>query len=47
MLGDRPVTGVTALRDGDRLHFGTVSAVYRTSGAGMSTETHDGRGTRG
>lgn len=34
-VGDRPVTGATALRDGDRLLFGTVSAVYRI-------EAHDG-----
>jgi DNA-binding winged helix-turn-helix (wHTH) protein len=45
-VGDQPVAGVTTLRDGDRLRFGTVSAVYRASGAGMSTETHGGNGTR-
>ena len=45
-VGDQPVAGVTTLRDGDRLRFGTVSAVYRRSGVGMSTETHGGSGTR-
>lgn len=39
-VGEEQVTGATALRDGDRLRFGTVPAVYRVSGAGMSTETH-------
>lgn len=38
-VGDKQVTGATALRDGDRLRFGTVSALYRASGAGMTTET--------
>ena len=46
MVGDSTVAGATTLRDGDRLRFGTVSAVYRRSGAGMSTETHGGDGTR-
>ncbi len=45
-IGDERVTGATALRDGDRLRFGTVSALYRASGAGMSTETHGGSGVR-
>ena len=46
-VGDQPVTAAKPLRDGDRLTFGTVSAVYRTSGAGMSTVTHDGSAIRG
>jgi DNA-binding winged helix-turn-helix (wHTH) protein len=41
-IGQERVTSATALRDGDRLRFGTVSALYRASGAGMSTETHGG-----
>jgi DNA-binding winged helix-turn-helix (wHTH) protein len=36
--GARVRTAVT-LSDGDRITFGSVVAVYRTSGAGMSTET--------
>jgi DNA-binding winged helix-turn-helix (wHTH) protein len=45
-IGDTQVTGATWLRDGDRLRFGTVSALYRASGAGMSTETQGGSGAR-
>lgn len=45
-VGDTRVTGATSLRDGDRLRFGTVSALYRASGAGMSTETQGGSGVR-
>jgi DNA-binding winged helix-turn-helix (wHTH) protein len=45
-IGEEPVTSVTALRDGDRLRFGTVTAVYRASVAGISTETHGGTGVR-
>jgi DNA-binding winged helix-turn-helix (wHTH) protein len=45
-VGETRVTDVTALRDGDRLRFGTVSALYRASAAGMSTETHGGSGVR-
>jgi DNA-binding winged helix-turn-helix (wHTH) protein len=39
MIGDEPVSGAARLRDGDRITFGSVGAVYRTSSAGMSTET--------
>ncbi len=45
-IGDQPVGGVTVLRDGDRRRFGSVSAVYRVSGAGMSTETQGISGIR-
>jgi DNA-binding winged helix-turn-helix (wHTH) protein len=45
-IGEERVTNATALRDGDRLRFGTVSALYRASGAGMSTETHGGSGVQ-
>jgi DNA-binding winged helix-turn-helix (wHTH) protein len=45
-LGEKRATHATALRDGDRLRFGTVSALYRASVAGMSTETHGGTGVR-
>ena len=46
-VGDEAIAGARPLRDGDRLRFGTVSAVYRRSGAGMSTVTHEGSGTHG
>lgn len=39
-----PVTGRTAVQDGDRLAFGWVCCVYRSSGAGVSTETHTSPG---
>ena len=45
-IGEKPVTAATALQDGDRLRFGTVSALYRASGAGMSTETQIGSAVR-
>jgi hypothetical protein len=45
-VGDQRVTGATPLRDGDRIRFGTVHAVYRTSGAAMSTETNIDGGVR-
>ena len=45
-IGEQPVTSATVLRDGDRLRFGTVSALYRASVAGMSTETHGGSDVR-
>lgn len=38
-IGDEPVTTPVLLRDGDRLVFGSVAGVYRSSTAGMSTET--------
>jgi DNA-binding winged helix-turn-helix (wHTH) protein len=41
-LDGRPVTGVATLRDGDRLLFGSIEAIYRTSGSGLSTETLGG-----
>jgi DNA-binding winged helix-turn-helix (wHTH) protein len=36
---DTRVTGPVALRDGDRIAFGGMAAVYRQSSAGMSTDT--------
>jgi pSer/pThr/pTyr-binding forkhead associated (FHA) protein len=45
-VGDQRVSSTTALRDGDRLRFGTVSVLYRVSGDGMSTETHGGSGVQ-
>jgi DNA-binding winged helix-turn-helix (wHTH) protein len=45
-IGEERVTSATPLRDGDRLRFGTVFALYRASGAGMSTETQGGSGVR-
>lgn len=39
-VSDTPVDAAVVLRDGDRIRFGSVAAVYRTSTAGMSTETH-------
>jgi DNA-binding winged helix-turn-helix (wHTH) protein len=41
-IGAASVTGQRPLRDGDRLRFGSVQAVYRCSSAGMTTETHAG-----
>jgi hypothetical protein len=41
-VGEERVTSTAVLRDGYRLRFGTVSALYRASAAGMSTETHGG-----
>jgi DNA-binding winged helix-turn-helix (wHTH) protein len=38
-VGDARVETRVALADGDRISFGSVAGVYRTSGAGMSTET--------
>lgn len=34
------IKAAVALRDGDRIAFGAIAGVYRTSSAGMSTETH-------
>lgn len=45
-LGDEPVTRVTPLRDNDRLSFGPVACVYRSSTTGLSTETASRSGTR-
>jgi pSer/pThr/pTyr-binding forkhead associated (FHA) protein len=45
-VGDQRVSRTTALRDGDRLRFGTVSVLYRVSSDGMSTETHGGSGVQ-
>jgi DNA-binding winged helix-turn-helix (wHTH) protein len=39
-VGDAAIRCAVALRDGDRVAFGAIAAVYRTSRAGMSTETH-------
>jgi DNA-binding winged helix-turn-helix (wHTH) protein len=39
MVGDAPIGEAVALRDGDRIEFGTVVGVYRASSTGMSTET--------
>ena len=38
-LADTPAVQPMPLRDGDRISFGSVSAVYRASSAGLSTET--------
>ena len=38
-VGDTPVRTPVALHDGDHLAFGTIAGIYRTSKAGMSTET--------
>lgn len=38
-VGDAPVADVTTLKDGDRIAFGSVVAVYRSSATGLSTET--------
>jgi len=39
-IGESRIRTAVALGNGDRLGFGPVVAVYRTSGAGISTETH-------
>jgi DNA-binding winged helix-turn-helix (wHTH) protein len=39
-VNDQPVTGDVELRDGDRIAFGSAVVVYRSSAAGVSTETH-------
>ena len=45
-VGDTRLTGPAPLRDGDRIHVGSVPLLYRASTSGMSTETqigtHDG-----
>jgi DNA-binding winged helix-turn-helix (wHTH) protein len=38
-VGSHPVEGQVALRDGDHITFGSMPGVYKTSSAGMSTET--------
>jgi DNA-binding winged helix-turn-helix (wHTH) protein len=38
-VGDTQVSTAVTLRDGDRVGFGSVVSVYRTSSAGGSTET--------
>ena len=38
-VGNRSVEGGVALRDGDRITFGSTPGVYRSSSAGMSTES--------
>ena len=45
-LGSAPVDSAVALRDGDRIRFGTVEGLYRQSERGLSTETQSpaGRG---
>lgn len=38
-VGNRPVKGQVALRDGDHITFGSTASVYKGSSAGMSTQT--------
>lgn len=38
-VGELPVRAPVALRDGDRIAFGTVVCVYRSSNASLSTES--------
>lgn len=38
-VGDAPVTGPRTLRNAERITFGSVTCVYRSSSAGLSTET--------
>jgi len=38
-VGDAPVTPMLTLQDGDRIGFGPVVGVYRSSSGGFSTET--------
>jgi DNA-binding winged helix-turn-helix (wHTH) protein len=44
-INDASLEGGVVLRDGDRIVFGAIPGVYRTSSSGMSTETHN-RGVR-
>jgi DNA-binding winged helix-turn-helix (wHTH) protein len=39
-VNDQAAVGEVLLRDGDRIGFGSANSVYRSSAAGMSTETH-------
>jgi DNA-binding winged helix-turn-helix (wHTH) protein len=39
-VGDAPLTGTTALRDGDELRFGQVLLTYRDSAAAVQTASH-------
>jgi hypothetical protein len=39
MIGEQRVRGVTALTDGDRIQIGTVLLMFRSSSAGVPTET--------
>jgi DNA-binding winged helix-turn-helix (wHTH) protein len=41
-VGDCAVASPVPLRDGDRIQLGPAVLVYRTSGDGLSTETHIG-----
>lgn len=41
-VNDQPATADVVLRDGDRIGFGSIAGVYRSSAAGMSTETQGG-----
>jgi len=41
-VNDQPATADVVLRDGDRVGFGSIVGVYRSSAAGMSTETQGG-----
>lgn len=42
MVGGSPITGRVTLRDGDRVIAGMVPLTYRTSSAGVSTDTSVG-----
>jgi DNA-binding winged helix-turn-helix (wHTH) protein len=43
-VGGSKLRSAVALRDGDRIAFGSVVTVFRASGEGMSTETHSNVG---
>ena len=45
-VNDAPVTRAMALQDGDRVVFGSVSGVFRSSRTGFSTETARRSGVR-
>ena len=38
-IGDQPLKGSVALRDGDRIHVGPVVVIFHASASGISTET--------
>jgi DNA-binding winged helix-turn-helix (wHTH) protein len=38
-IGDQPLTGRVALRDGDQIHVGPALVIFHASASGISTET--------
>jgi hypothetical protein len=38
-IGEKPLTGSVALRDGDQIHVGPALVIFHASASGISTET--------